>query len=150
MIELAHVADVTVMVGEPLEIGPTGAGFRRVIPILGGEVRGPRLAGVVLPGGADWQTVRADGVFELRARYAMETHDGHKILIDNFGIRRGPAEAMARLRRGEEADPASIYFRATPRFEAAHEDYRWLTRSIFLCDGARRRERVELALYEVL
>jgi hypothetical protein len=30
-------------------------------------VQGPRLAGTILPGGADWQFVRPDGVLSLEA-----------------------------------------------------------------------------------
>lgn len=56
---------------------------------------------------------------------------------------------MQQLRRGEAVDPALIYFRALPRFETSDERYRWLTRRIFLCDGVRRADSVELAFYEV-
>src|SRR6516225_7567403 len=106
MLNLAHVADLTIQVGEPLEIGQTVAGLRRFIPILGGEVRGSRLNGRVLLGGADCQMIRSDGVLELRAQYVIETPERARILIDNSGIRRGPREAMERLLRGEEVDPS--------------------------------------------
>ena len=36
-------------------LGRTPYGERRVIGILGGSVRGPKLNGRILPGGADWQ-----------------------------------------------------------------------------------------------
>jgi len=150
MLNIAHVADLTVRVGEPLEIGPIGAGLRRFIPILGGEVRGPRLNGRILPGGADCQLIRSDGVLELRAQYVMETPEHSRILIDNSGIRRGPEEAMERLRRGEEVDPSLIYFRTSPRFETSDENLRWLMKSLFIATGIRRPDRVELTLFEVL
>src|SRR5215472_10407816 len=150
MLNIAHVADLTVRVGEPLEIGPIGAGLRRFIPILGGEVRGPRLNGRVLPGGADCQLIRSDGVLELRAQYVMETPEHSRILIDNSGIRRGPEEAMERLRRGEEVDPSLIYFRTSPQFETSDENLRWLMKSLFIATGIRRPDRVELAFFEVL
>src|SRR5262245_56807592 len=41
-------------------LGQTPYGERRVIGILGGTVRGPRLAGRILPGGQDWQIIRSD------------------------------------------------------------------------------------------
>jgi hypothetical protein len=150
MLNLAHVADLTIQVGEPLEIGQTVAGLRRFIPILGGEVRGSRLNGRVLLGGADCQMIRSDGVLELRAQYVIETPERARILIDNSGIRRGPREAMERLLRGEEVDPSLFYFRTSPRFETAHENYLWLTKSLFVASGIRRPDRVELALFEVL
>ena len=42
----------------PLDFGQTQAGHRRVIPIAGGVVSGPKLQGRVVPGGADWQLLR--------------------------------------------------------------------------------------------
>ena len=150
MLNIAHVADLTVHVGEPLEIGPTAKGLRRFIPILGGDVRGPRLNGRVLPGGADCQLIRSDGVLELRAQYVMEAPDHSRILIDNSGIRRGPQEAMERLRRGEEVDPSLIYFRTSPRFETSDRKFQWLMKSLFIGTGIRRPDRVELTLFEVL
>ena len=42
-----------VQLEEPLEIGSTHWGRRRMIGIAGGRFAGPRLNGDVLPGGAD-------------------------------------------------------------------------------------------------
>jgi len=150
MIELLHVADLRVEVGEPIEVGQTPAGVRRVIPILGGAVSGPRLRGRVLAGGADFQILRNDGVTELHARYVVECESGARIYIENSGLRHGPADAMERLRRGEPVDPSLIYFRSAPRFETGDEAYRWLTRHLFIGDGVRRPDRVELTVYQVM
>jgi len=49
-------------------LGQTPYGERRIIDIQGGTVEGPRLNGKVLPGGADWLLVRADGVGDLDVR----------------------------------------------------------------------------------
>ena len=57
------------------KLGNTPYGERRIINIHGGTVEGPKLKGKVLPGGADWQIVRADGVVHLTARYTIETDD---------------------------------------------------------------------------
>ena len=46
----------------PQELGETPRGRRRIVPITGGSFRGEKLAGRVLPGGAHWQFIRADGV----------------------------------------------------------------------------------------
>lgn len=147
---LFHVADISVLVGEPIEVGESVAGARRVIPILGGTVTGPRLSGRVMPGGADYQLIRKDGVTELDARYVIECNDTARIYVANTGLRHGPPEAMERMRRGEPVDPALIYFRTTPRFETGDTSYDWLTRHIFICEGVRRPSSVHLALFQLL
>ena len=73
------------------ELGEAPHGRRRIIPITGGRISGERVSGRVLPGGADWQVVRADGVAELDARYTIETADGALIYVSNRGVRHGPA-----------------------------------------------------------
>ena len=101
------------------KLGNTPYGERRIIDILGGTVEGPKLNGKVLPGGADWQIVRADGVVHLTARYTVETDTGGLILVDAEGYRHGPAEVMDRLARDETVDPSLYYFRTFMRFETA-------------------------------
>ena len=76
-----------------------------------------------MPGGADWQYVRADGVLELEARYSIKTKDGAEIAVINRGMRRASPEIMDRLSRGEAVDPALVYFRTAPVFEAPAGPY---------------------------
>jgi hypothetical protein len=92
-----------------LQLGRTPFGERRVINILGGQVEGPRLKGRILPGGADWQLVRSDGVADISARYTIESDAGGHVLVSSDGLRHGPPEVMARLMRGEPVD-ASLYY----------------------------------------
>jgi hypothetical protein len=69
------------------DLGPSQAGHRFRVPILGGRfVSGPefdRLNGRVLPGGADSQLLRTDGVKELDAVYEMKLDDGPILHIRN-------------------------------------------------------------------
>jgi hypothetical protein len=65
---LELLAHVSVQVAPPLVVGPVLAGERRIIPITGGRFEGARLRGEVVPGGADWQVVAADGTALLEAR----------------------------------------------------------------------------------
>ena len=146
---LVHVADLVVRIADPIEIGRISGNLRRVIPIAGGDVLGPRIRGRVLPGGADFQIMRADGVTDLEARYVIETEEGQLIYVENSGVRYGPPELMEKLRRGEAVDPALIYFRTTPRFETAAPGYEWLMRNLFLCSGARFPNRVEMRFFQV-
>jgi Protein of unknown function (DUF3237) len=149
MLALDFAFALQVTVGPPLELGTTQQGRRRIIPITGGRVEGPRLAGKVLPGGADWQIIRADGAAELDARYTLEAADGALISVINRGLRHGPPEVMRKLIAGEPVEPGAYYFRCTPAFETAAPAHQWLTRSIFVASGIRRPNLVELAVYAV-
>jgi hypothetical protein len=146
---LIHAWDLQAEVTQPIDIGETPHGVRRIVPILGGKVSGPRLNGRMVPGGADFQYWRSDGVTEIHARYVLEADSGAKIYVENTGLRHGPPEAMARLARGEPVDPAVIYFRTVGRLESAAPDFAWVNRCIFLCRGARFPDRVIIRYFEV-
>jgi hypothetical protein len=146
---LEHVCDLAVQVAAPLSIGDTGAGVRRVVDILGGRVDGPLLNGRIRPGGADFQIIRPDGAAALHARYVIEEASGALVYVENTGIRAGPAEALARLNRGEPVDPALIYFRSAPRFETSAPNLRWLMDHLFVATGVRRPDAVELSVFVV-
>ena len=133
----------------PQELGETPLGRRRIIPITGGSFRGENLSGRVLPGGADWQFIRSDGVAELDARYTLETSDHALIYVRNFGYRHGPAEVMRKLAEGQPVDPSLYYMRTTPLFETGAERYRWLNGLICVATGARRASAVELEVFAV-
>ena len=133
----------------PQELGDTPQGRRRIIGITGGRFSGERLSGRVLPGGADWQVIRADGVADLDARYTLETSDGALVFVRNRGYRHGPAEVLKRLSSGEEVDPSLYYMRTTPRFETGDARYAWLNRIVCVATGARRPAAVELEVFEI-
>ncbi|MEV7038502.1 DUF3237 family protein [Amycolatopsis sp. NPDC051061] len=66
---LELVANLEVLIAEPIDAGVTPAGHRRVIPITGGNVEGPRLTGQVLGVGVDWSVGRGDGVAVVTAQH---------------------------------------------------------------------------------
>jgi hypothetical protein len=105
------------------------------------------MEGVILPGGADWQLVRPDGVAEIEAHYTMMTGDGVSIYIVNKGYRHGPPDVMEKLARGEDVAPDQYYFRSTPRFEVAQGKYDWLARSVFVGTGQRRKDHVLIKFF---
>ena len=141
-------ADIELAPAQELGAGPLGR--RRIIAITGGRFFGERLSGRVLPGGADWQVIRADGVAELDARYTLETADGALVYVRNRGYRHGPAEVLKRLAAGENTDPSQYYMRTTPLFETGDGRYAWLNRIVCVASGARRPTAVELEVFEVL
>jgi hypothetical protein len=139
-----------VLIGAPQELGMVDGVRKRVIPITGGSVDGPRLSGKVLPGGADWQSIRADGTADILARYSLEASDGTIISVVNPGYRHGPPPVLARIAAGEVVDPALYYFRTTPRFEVAGDSpHGWLGRTVFLCTAARYKDHVALDIFAV-
>jgi hypothetical protein len=140
---------LSVQVAPPLELGQTHLGRRRIIAITGGSVAGPRLDGVVLRGGADWQIIRADGVAELEARYTLRAADGGLISVTNRGLRHGPEAVLNKLLAGEPVDPAAYYFRCAPLLETAAPAHQWLTRTLFVASGARHPDRVEIDVFAV-
>jgi len=143
-----HAFDLDVVVEEPIEIGDTGDGQRRIIPIKEGTVSG-RIEGHVLPGGADFQLFRVDRPSELVAKYAIETESGSRIYVENRGIRDASPEIKRRLGEGEEVDPEDVYFRSVPEFETADPDLEWLTRSVFVATGIRQPKGVKISVWEV-
>src|SRR3984885_7390132 len=128
-----------VTVAAPQSIGAVPHGTRRTAPITGGDFEGPRRRGSVLPGGsADWPLLRAAGVLEVDLRATLRTDDGGLISMRSFGLRHGPPDVMEALGRGETVDPATYYFRTTPRFETAHPTYAFLNRIVAIASGDRR------------
>lgn len=146
---LRHIFTVRADLADILDVGPTPAGHRRVVNILGGTVTGSRLRGSVLPGGADWQMVRPDGALDIEARYTLRTHDGALIQVRSTGLRHGPPEVIARVGRGEAVDPGQYYFRTLMRFETAAPAHDWLNRVLAIAYGARLHNAVELEVHEV-
>jgi hypothetical protein len=143
LFELHGALDAAVVVGE------TPVGLKRVVPILGGTFSGPEMRGTIVPGGADWQYVRADDVTVVEARYLLRTDDDVLIEVHNRGIRHGPAETMRRLAAGESVDPSEYYFRATPVLSAPAGKYAWLNRNLFICTGARYATAITLWIYRI-
>ncbi|MBR0756117.1 DUF3237 domain-containing protein [Bradyrhizobium jicamae] len=139
----ARIADVT-------SAGDIGSGVRRIIPIIGGEVKGEKVNGKVLGFGADFQIIRPNELIELEAKYAFETDDGAVVYVENKGIRFGPVDLLQKLKRGEPVDPELIYFRTVPKFETGSEKYRWLMQHIFIASAARHADRVVIDVHQVL
>jgi hypothetical protein len=142
--ELVFVLEARVQVGAAQELGN-----RRIVPILGGTFEGPEIRGRVLPGGADWQLVRPNGVVELEARYTLETDRGALIYVRNNGLRNAEPEVMAQLRAGIPVDPKLVYCRTVPVLESAAPELQWLTHSIFIGSADRHPSEVVLRFWRV-
>lgn len=146
---LTYVLTLRVRVGPAMEFGQVPRGRRRVIPILGGTFDGPGIRGDVLPGGADWQIVRDDGLAELDTRYALQTDRGSLIYIQNAGIRHACPEVTKKLLAGEPIDRSQVYFKTVPIFETSAPELQWLTRAIFIGLGERQPDVVIVHVWKV-
>jgi hypothetical protein len=144
-----YVFTITARIGEVTTAGDIGHGVRRIIPIIGGDVRGD-VNGKVLAFGADFQIIRPNELIELEAKYAFETDDGATVYVENRGIRFGPVELLQKLKRGEPVDPKRIYFRTAPKFETGAANYRWLMEHLFVASAARHADRVVIDVHQVL
>jgi len=147
--QLEFAFEVRAQVADPTVVGEVPAGTRRIIDITGGTFEGPRLRGVLMPGGADWQIIREDGFTEVDARYTLRTDDGHLIYVSNVGIRHAPPDVLRRLNAGEAVDQSQVYFRTVPRFEVAAPELQWLMRSIFIATGERYPNGVIIRYWRV-
>lgn len=115
--KLAYEAIVDI--GERLDLGASPLGERFMVPILGGTFEGERLRGRVLPGGADRQWLRPDGVKKLDALYEMQTDDGCVITVRNRVLI-------------DESAPGGRYARSVVQLQANHPRYAWLGQRIFV------------------
>ena len=132
------------------DVGETPYGRRRIAAVTGGTFEGEEIRGTVLPApGGDWLLLRRDGILMLNVRLTLKTDDGHLIYMRYEGMRHGPAWVIEQLNKGERVDPNQYYFRTTPWFETASEKYRFLNRIVCVATGARRKDSVELDVFEV-
>jgi len=146
---LELITRVRATLAEPLELGQTPWGRRRVIGVTGGEFNGPLLTGKVLPGGADWQIVHEDGTASIDTRYTLECLDGALISVATRGCRRGPREVLERIVRGEPVDPSEYYFRVSIQYETSAPAYQWLNWVVAVASAIRLADQVVYDAYVV-
>jgi len=148
--ELEFAFEAVAEIGAPQDLGMMPHGRRRIIPVLGGRFEGPQIRGRILPGGADWQILRADGSAELDARYTLETDRGALIYVANRGLRHGPPEVLEQLNAGQTVDPRLYYFRTVAQFESGAPECGWLLRSIFIGTAERYPDKVKVRFWKLL
>jgi hypothetical protein len=133
-VRLEHAFDVRLDFHERWIWGPVSGGSKQgYVSLKGGSVEGPRLNGKVVDySGADWGTVRTDGVVELNAHYLLQASDGALIYIRNQGYVYGTTPAAA------GGAPRPGYFRCTPYFRAPEGPHDWLNRTVIIGGGERK------------
>ena len=136
--------------GEPLDLGATSYGHRRIVPLTDGTFSGPQLTGRLLPGAsADWQTLLADGTALGDIRYMLQTDHGDLLYVQSRGVRHGDADVLARLSRGEAVDAGEYTFRTSTQIETAARGLDWLNKGIFISVAGRQPTSVIYDTYLV-
>lgn len=112
------------------------------IPITGGRVSG-EITGQVTAGGGDWCLQRADGVYQVEARYGFVCDSGDYVDVLNTGLLRhldGDSDEAAEMR----------YFVTSPVFRTTSPGLQWLTRSMFIGQATLLEGNTTIDFYEVL
>jgi hypothetical protein len=145
-VELRELMLITIQVRPIVDLG----GGRRYVAFEGGTFEGrDGLAGSVLEGGIDWQTVRADGVLEIDAHYTLQTEANEAIEVVSQGVRKASESVTARLMHGDHVGPDEYYFRTLVRLATAAPRLSWLNELIAVSTGDRDRSTVRIHLHEV-
>jgi hypothetical protein len=123
---LEHLFSYTVTLDQPEVIGPVPAGILVNFHFTGGEVNGPLVHGKVRPVGADWLTIRTDGVGILDVRATIETQDEALLYSSYTGVAELGEDAYDKFLQGDL--PQIVPVRVVPRILTSHPDYQWLNR----------------------
>lgn len=132
-----------------LSIGRVPAGLRRIAPVPGGHFTGPRLAGSVLPGGADWVINRADGVMLIDVRLTLKTDDGALMYLAYQGRFTAAPEAMARFGKGALLARHEYSLAITARLECGDTRYDWLNDLVIAGTGEQTRTGPVYSLFAI-
>ena len=147
---LSQVYRLEATLGQPLNLGETPQGHRRIVPLTGGTFIGPELHGTLLPGAsADWQTVLPDGTALGDIRYTLQTDAGDLLYVQSRSVRHGSAEVLARLGRGEDVDASEYTFRTSTQIESTGRQLEWLNKGVFISVGGRQANAVIYETYLV-
>jgi hypothetical protein len=150
MPKLELLATVRADLKEPLDIGATPYGTRRIYDVKGGSFEGPRLKGQVLPSGAVWLLVGPDGVGRLDVRATLQTDDGALIYTHYHGIIVLDETVAERLAEGGETQFGEAYFMTQPRYETGDSRYAWLNAAVCVAQGRVLQNAVEYRVFHVV
>jgi hypothetical protein len=147
---LTRVYRLEATLAQPLDLGETAQGHRRIVPLSGGTFTGPELNGKLLPGAsADWQIVLSDGTALGDIRYTLETDRGDLLYVQSRGVRHGSAEVLSRLGRNEDVDASEYTFRTSTQIETAAPHLDWLNKGVFISVAGRQATGVIYETYLV-
>ena len=110
-------------------------GNMNVIPIVGGTVEG-KIKGVVVPGGADWNTRVDENTSHVFAKYLIKAENGINIAIENEGY--------------ISDDHSEI--KTVPRFKVdSNCEFSWLNSGVYVgaLEAGKEEGQVEIIIYKM-
>lgn len=117
-LEATKILNIHVQCEKEMEVNHDGSGFLRVIPIVGGTFEGD-ISGVVISGGADWNTTYDNGISHVFAKYVLRADNGDYIAIEN--------EGKIKWSRSEQR------IKTVPRFQVnQNSPYAWLNDGVYV------------------
>ena len=145
-----YLFTIRVTVDKLHDVGPVPLGTRHLDMLGSGTFDGPKLKGMVLPGGIDQKTFRTDGAMNPNVRMVLQTDDGALIYMHYTGVRYGTPEVMDRIAKGDTVDPSEYYLRNTPYFETSATKYDWLNRIVSVGVGRRMPDHAAYDVFQIL
>lgn len=143
--------------GGILDFGASPFGAQRVGYISGGRFEGPKLSGVVLPGGGNWsragKLASGAGAGTFDARAVWRTNDDALIYVTYTG--RSVVSDAARAafaaadKAGVDADPSLYYIRVAMVFETSAPAYDRLNGILAVGRGTRTSFGVRHEVFEI-
>lgn len=141
--------------GGIIGIGATPFGDQRMGYISGGRFFGPKINGIIVPGGGNWSRSgrlgdASVGTFDARA--VWRTDDGELIYLTYSGRNIIPDDVRALFAdpAQPDVDPARYYLRIAPVFETASEKYGWLNGVLAVGVGERTAFGVRHVIHAIL
>jgi hypothetical protein len=136
-LEAEEIMKIHVQCEPDMEVKNDGSGYLRVIPIVSGWFEG-KIQGKIIPGGADWNTTRDNGISHVFAKYLLQAEDGEYIAIENEG-KINFQESEGRIK-------------TVPRFQVDHNGrYAWLNCGVYVGElqGGKEPGQVEIIIYKL-
>jgi hypothetical protein len=150
-VQTRPLLSIAIRFDPPAELGSFLDGERRLVAFRSGVFEGADgLRGTLADGGVDWQTVRSDGVVEVRARYLLLTDDGEPIEVRSEGIRVATPGVWARLGVGAPVDADEYYFRSHVHLSTSAPRWSRLNAIVAVASGERRPDDEVTHVHELL
>lgn len=142
--------------GGIIDIGASPFGTQRMGYVTGGRFFGPRINGLVLPGGGNWsrsgQLAGGAAVGTFDARTVWQADNGDRIFVSYSGRSVVPPDVRAAFADPDSSpvDSSRYYLRIAPVFETASAKFGWLNAILAIGVGERTDFGVRHAIHEVL